>query len=135
MPDRTLSCEAARALFARYAAGEPSPALARHLDECDACLEACMEEALRHPPAVPVPADFRERVLAAARREHDAAPLPGDLWVQVTAACLPAILGVALWWVDPNLQLLRQPVVCATALGIETVLAFVWVWRVKNSAA
>jgi hypothetical protein len=136
MRDDTLSCSEARLRMTGYLNGEPCAPLAAHLVECPACLEACMEAALRRPAEVRVPRHFREQVLA---RVPAAAPIEARdcSWVLVTAASLFAALGAGLLWSGalPDIGsvvigALARPAVLAAAVGIETTLSLLWMWRV-----
>jgi hypothetical protein len=140
MQDDTLSCAQARPLVARYLAGEPCPELARHLEHCDACLDACLDQSLRRPADIPVPERFGARVLASLPAAPAPVRTPLDLWPVVAAACLPALLGAALWWggalpeVSAKVaQALLDPAVLLTAGAIEMAFALLWAVRPEPS--
>ncbi len=138
MQDNVLSCGEARMQVAGYLDGEPCPALAAHLAQCEACLGACLEEALRRPLEVVVPTGFRQRVLARLP-EVPPAEAPEYSLELAAAACLFAAFGAALWWSGeiPSIvavltEALGQPTILAAALAIETALSLYWLWRVST---
>jgi len=130
MPDITLNCADARRQIRDYLAGEPCPSLTAHLSNCEDCTQACIESALREPPAVTVPPRFAARVLA-----HLPADEPERSWAPVAAVILFALLGVILWWRGDGAAvaqtLVRWQVVTAAAV-LETCVALAWVWRVAT---
>ncbi len=138
MQDEMLSCRETRRQLASYLAGEPHPALAEHLTGCEACLEACMDEALRRPPDVPVSKGFQQRLLARIPESTPVEP-PVYPWAHVVAACLFATLGAAVWWSGRLPQLLADvtdvmgsPLMLAAAIVVEIVLSLLWFWRVAT---
>jgi hypothetical protein len=127
MQDDPLSCDEAR----RFSA--------QHLEHCDACLDACLEDALRRPAGVVVPERFGQRVLASLPAVPPPARTPWDLW-PVAAACVPALLGAALWWsgtlpdISGTIPLaLQHPAVLAAVGALEMAFALLWAVRVEAS--
>ncbi len=138
MQDGTLNCSEARGRMASYLAGEPCPEVADHLAACDACLEACLDAALRQPREVRVPEHFRNRVLA--RLPAARADAPEYPWFLLAAAGALAALGAGLWWSGelPGITALMidamaRPAILVGVLGIETALSLLWLWRVATA--
>jgi hypothetical protein len=132
MQDEVLSCGEARLQIDSYLSGEPRSALTAHLAGCDACLEACLDAALRRPPGVRVPEHFREQMLA---RIPVTAPAeaPEYPWAQVVAATLFPVFGTALWWSGELrgmaavvIAVLRNPAILAASAAIETAFLLLW---------
>ena len=139
MQDDALNCREARARMAGYLAGESCPAVAAHLTACEACLEDYLDAGLRRPTEVRVPDHFRSRVLARlpAGVRADAPEYP---WALVAAAGVLAALGAGLWWSGelPAMatlltDALLRPAVLIGAVGIETTLSLLWLWRVATT--
>ncbi len=142
MQDGTLNCSEARARMASYLTGEPCPEVADHLAACDACLEACLDAALRQAREVRVPEHFRNRVLARLPTARaDAAEYPrGLLGGLLAVAGALAALGAGLWWSGELLGItalvidaMARPAILVGVLGIETALSLLWLWRVATA--
>ena len=98
-------------------------------------IDRAVDEALRRSAEVRVPAHFANRVMAALPAEP--VERPRRSWMLPALAIAGgAALGsvswtaVALGWA----QWLGQPMALASVLGIETVAALAWAWRVYRSA-
>jgi hypothetical protein len=135
MQDQVLSCREARPQIAAYLDGESCPALAAHLNTCAACVEACLETALRRPPAVRVPEHFSNRLLARGPEIEPSEPR--EFRWAVAGVILFVMFGVALWRtgvlfaeVQLTTEFLRRPIVLLAAGGIEIALSLLWLWRV-----
>lgn len=120
--------------------GREHPASLRHLEQCDACLDARLRESLERPAEVAVPPHFRARVLASLPAATPPARSCWDVWPEVAAACSPALLGAVLWWSGslPGLpeaipRALQHPAVLATAGALEMALALLWAVRSEAS--
>jgi len=137
MTDAIVDCRAVRLRVAAYLEGaDRSPALAAHLAHCEACLEACLEEAFRRPTEVQLPGDFTAAVLReAAAREGTRSVLP----YAVAAACvLFIVLGITAASSGLLLESARSlqqlsPRWLILALGVEAALSLLWFWRVCES--
>lgn len=133
MQDTVLDCSAVRARLAAYLdGGESSPAVASHLTDCEACFEACLEEALRRPAEIRVPVDFTAVVLTEAATHGTRTVLP----YAVAAACvLFMVLGFVAVSNGLAVELARSlqqlsPRWLLSVLGVEAALSLLWFWRV-----
>jgi hypothetical protein len=94
--DTQRALRAARALTAAEAA---------HMENCDACLELAVTEALDAKPQVHIPADFAARVAAQvpAKRNAPVAPrVRTHHWGLLTAILLIAVGLIATAFADPS---------------------------------
>jgi hypothetical protein len=93
--------------------------------------DAELDSALSHPPDVQVPRNFRQRLIARLP-ETPAAERPRHWQLPVLAAVTVLLLGAfALLTLQLGLyHWFAQPSVFFASLGVGTVIALAWLWRI-----